>query len=87
MFNLSTIYIFIPVSGCVGRSPSALFCTYNAVMTALRSSDVDQVLIEWPSWTCRCWFSSVKCNASSMWYTAMFCLWAQVVLYFCKTNQ
>jgi len=28
-----TIYIFIPVSGCVGRDPSALLCpgTYNAV--------------------------------------------------------
>ena len=34
---LSTIYIFIPVSGCVGRGPSALLClgAYNAVKMAL----------------------------------------------------
>ena len=34
---LSTIYIFIPVSGCVGRGPSALLCpwTYNTVNAAL----------------------------------------------------
>ena len=37
MFNFIDIYIFIPVSGCVGRSPSALFGTmaYNDVMTTL----------------------------------------------------
>jgi hypothetical protein len=84
---LSTIYIFIPVSGCVVKSPGALFCTYNSVKTALRSSDVDEVLIEWPGWTCRCWFSCVKCNVSSMWPTAMFCLRAQIEPYFCKANQ
>ena len=34
---LLTIYICIPVSGCVGRGPSALLCpgAYNAVKTAL----------------------------------------------------
>jgi hypothetical protein len=34
---LSTIYIFIPVSGCVGRDSSALLCpgAYNAAKTAL----------------------------------------------------
>jgi len=34
---LSTIYIFIPVSGCVGRGSSSLLCpgVYNAVKTAL----------------------------------------------------
>ena len=37
MFNFIDIYIFIPVSGCVGRGPRALLCpgTYNAVKTAL----------------------------------------------------
>ena len=38
MFNfLSTIYIFIPVSGCVGRGLRALLCpgSYNAVKIAL----------------------------------------------------
>ena len=28
----------------------------------------------------------VKCNASSMWRAAKFCLRAQIVLYFCKTK-
>ena len=34
---LSTIYIFIPVSGCVGRSPSAMLwpVAYYAVKTTL----------------------------------------------------
>ena len=34
---LSTIYIFIPVSGGVGRGPSTLLCSggYNAVKTTL----------------------------------------------------
>ena len=34
---LSTIYVFIPVSGCVGRGPRAFPCphAYNAVYTAL----------------------------------------------------
>jgi len=34
---VSTIYIFIPVSGCVGRDPSALLCpgAYHAVKTTL----------------------------------------------------
>ena len=34
---LLTIYIFIPVSGCVGRGPSALVCpgAYNAFKMAL----------------------------------------------------
>ena len=34
---LSTIYIFIPVSGCVGRGSSSLLClgAYNAAKTAL----------------------------------------------------
>jgi hypothetical protein len=34
---LSTIYIFIPVSSCVGRGPGALLIpgSYNAVKTAL----------------------------------------------------
>ena len=34
---LSIIYIFIPVSGCVGRGSNALFCPggYNAVKTAV----------------------------------------------------
>jgi hypothetical protein len=38
MFNfIDTLHIFIPVSGCVGRGPSALLCpgAYNAVKTAL----------------------------------------------------
>jgi len=37
MFNFIDIYCFIPVSGCVGMSPSALHCSgvYNAVKTAL----------------------------------------------------
>ena len=37
MFNFINIYIFIPVSGCVDRVPSALRCSvaYNAVKTAL----------------------------------------------------
>jgi hypothetical protein len=37
MFNFIDIYIFIPVSDCVGRVPGALFClgAYNAVKTAL----------------------------------------------------
>ena len=26
MFNLSTIHIFIPVRGCVGRGPNAMLC-------------------------------------------------------------
>ena len=36
MFNLSIIYIFIPVRGCVGRGPNALLCSghYNAVKMA-----------------------------------------------------
>jgi hypothetical protein len=40
---LSTIYIFIPASGCVGRGPSALFCTevYNAAKTALIQSQIN----------------------------------------------
>jgi len=35
-----TIYIFIPVSGCVGSGPSVLLClgVYNAVKTALSAS-------------------------------------------------
>ena len=34
---LSNRYMFIPVSGCVGKGPSALLCpgAYNAVKTAL----------------------------------------------------
>jgi len=37
MLNLSTIYTFIHVSGCVGRDPSTLLCpvAYNAVNAAL----------------------------------------------------
>ena len=37
---LSPIYIFIPVSDCVGRGPSELFClgAYNAVKTTLIDS-------------------------------------------------
>ena len=37
MFNISTIYIFIQVSGYVGRAPSALLCpgAYDAVKAAL----------------------------------------------------
>jgi hypothetical protein len=37
MLNFIDIYIFIPVSGCVGRGPSALLCpgAYNAVKSAL----------------------------------------------------
>jgi hypothetical protein len=37
MFNLMDNYNFIPVSGCVGRGPSALLCpwAYCAVKTAL----------------------------------------------------
>ena len=37
IYILSTIHIFIPVSGCVGKGPSALLCfgAYNAVKTAL----------------------------------------------------
>ena len=35
--------------------------------------DVDEILFEWQNSTCRCWFSSVKCNASSIWRTARFC--------------
>ena len=39
---LSTIYIFIPLSDCVGRDPSALLCpgTYTTVNTALPASGV-----------------------------------------------
>jgi len=42
MFNLSTIYIFIHVSGYVGRGPSALLCprAYNAVKAALTKIEV-----------------------------------------------
>ena len=34
MFIFMTIYIFITVSGCVGRGPSALFCpgAYDAAV-------------------------------------------------------
>ena len=37
LLKIMTIYISILVSGCVGRSPSALICpgAYNAVKTAL----------------------------------------------------
>jgi hypothetical protein len=39
MFNYldHLFYMFIPVSGCVGRSPTLLFCpgAYNAVKTTL----------------------------------------------------
>jgi len=37
MFNFIDNYSFIPVSGCVGRDPSALPCpgAYNAVKTVL----------------------------------------------------
>jgi len=37
MLNFITIYIFIPVSGCVVRCPSALLCpwAYTAVKMAL----------------------------------------------------
>jgi hypothetical protein len=37
-YILVTTYIFIPVSGCVGRGPSALLClgAYDAVKTALK---------------------------------------------------
>ena len=49
MFNLSTIYIFIPVKGCVGGGANALLCpgVYNAVKTALTTADIfieDQLL-------------------------------------------
>jgi hypothetical protein len=37
MFNLIDNYSFIPVSGCVGRAPSALLCRggVNTVKTTL----------------------------------------------------
>ena len=37
MFNFIDIYSFIPVSGCVGMGPSALFCpgVYITVTMAL----------------------------------------------------
>jgi len=43
---LSTIYIFIPVSDCVGRVLSALFCpgAYHAVNTALFIGLIKHVL-------------------------------------------
>jgi hypothetical protein len=46
-FILLTIYMFIPVSGCGGRGPSALFCprAYNAVQT-LSHNVVHLALIE-----------------------------------------
>ena len=54
-FNLSTIHIFIPVSGCIVGPPSALLClgAYDAVKTALKfratetckkNSDTDYLL-------------------------------------------
>ena len=71
----------------VGSQCTVLPVVYCAVKTVLHSFDVDEVLFECPNSTCRCWFSSVKCNASSMWRAAKFCHRAQIVLYFCKTNQ
>jgi hypothetical protein len=40
---LSTIYIFIPVSDCVGMGTSALLCpgTYNAVKIDLKQAQVN----------------------------------------------
>ena len=84
---LSTIYIVIPVSGCVGRAPVhcfaqepiMLFRRPCAALTWMKSYLNDR--------TQRIAVSSVKCNASSMWRAAKFCLRAQIVLYFCKTNQ
>ena len=37
MINFINIYIFIPASGCIGRSPSALLCSwaYSVVKMAL----------------------------------------------------
>jgi len=45
MFDFIDIYIFIPVSGCVGMGPSALLWlgAYNAVKTAL---DLVKYLLE-----------------------------------------
>jgi hypothetical protein len=42
---LSTIYIFIPVSGCVGRCPSALLClgAYDTVNMALITTDLNNL--------------------------------------------
>ena len=45
---LATIYIFIPVSGCVGRVPVHCFAwgLYSTVKTVLHTFDVDEVLFE-----------------------------------------
>ena len=67
---------------------------YNAVKTALHSSDVDEVLFEWPNSTCRCWFSSVKFNASSMWRGAklfvlgprLYCIFAKPISEICRRH-
>jgi len=41
MLNFIDIYIFIPVSGCVGSGPSALLFpgAYNAIKMALMSGN------------------------------------------------
>ena len=50
MLNFIDIYMFIPVSGCVGSGPSALIYTgaYNAVKTALITCISISVIWDFP---------------------------------------
>ena len=50
MFDFIDIYSFIPVSGCVGRGPSALLCqgAYDAVETALHGSCINTINVFLP---------------------------------------
>jgi hypothetical protein len=78
LFNFIDHLHFYSCEWLCRYGPTALLCqgVFNAVKTALRSSYVDEVPFEWPNSTCRRLFSSVICNASSIWRAAKFCIFA-----------
>ena len=87
MFNFIDHLHFYSCEWLCRWGPSALFCLGSII------------LVRWPCialmWmksylndrTQRVVVGSVVSNASSMWRVAKFCLRAQIVLYFCTTNQ